>query len=149
MVVGPPVVRAAAAVLKIGIDGSSAPGAAVDSTVIESGDVGSCVALDEDGVRLVLFQETKVSFVEQAVACLARRVVATRRALSVLLSEVAASHVVKLPLRTLVRTVAQTASRVRRLRAEVINPRRACAARVTVVVLCVSQCVQASSPLLT
>ena len=32
---------------------------------------------------------------------------------------------------------------------EMINPRRACAARVTVVVLCVCQCVQASHPLLT
>ena len=31
----------------------------------------------------------------------------------------------------------------------IFNPRRACAARVTVVVLCVCQCVQASHPLLT
>ena len=34
-------------------------------------------------------------------------------------------------------------------RRKLINPRRACAARVTVVVLCVCQCVQASHPLLT
>ena len=32
---------------------------------------------------------------------------------------------------------------------DIITPRRACAARVTVVVLCVCQCVQASHPLLT
>ena len=34
-------------------------------------------------------------------------------------------------------------------REALVNPRRACAARVTVVVLCVCQCVQASHPLLT
>ena len=118
VVLEPPIVRAAPAVLTIGIDGSSAPGAAVDSTVIESGDVGSCVALDEDGVRLVPFQETKISFVEPADPCHIRRVFATHQAISVLLSEVAAGHVVELPLRTLVRTVAETASRVRRLHAE-------------------------------